>query len=55
MGGRHDTSVYTTRVKSAGNMIGYKSSCQGKDLSVAIGDIVLLGNQVHYHGNIEAL
>jgi len=55
MGGHHDTSVYTTRVKSAGNMIGYKSSCQGKGVSVAIGDIVLLGNQVRYHGHIEIL
>ena len=54
MGGRHDNNLCATRVKSAGNMIGYKPR-QGKGVSISIGDIVLLGNQVSYHGNMNGL
>lgn len=45
MGGHNNTTLYTTRVKSAGNMMRCRSIGDVKEC-VEIGDIVLLGDQV---------
>lgn len=44
MGGHNNTTLYTTRVKSAGNMMRCRSIGDVKEC-VEIGDIVLLGDQ----------
>ena len=47
MRGCDNTTLYTTRVKSAGNMTRCKSISDVKDgVAIATGDIVLLGDQV---------
>ena len=47
MRGHDNTTLYTTRVKSAGNMARCKSIGDVKHgVAIAIGDIVLLGDQV---------
>ena len=59
IGGHGDTTMYTTRVKSAGNMARCRSIGDVKDsVTIATGDTVLLGDQVtmvtkcHYHYSV---